>query len=281
MGQPIPIGGRYLYTMRREEAGILHLYLNVAIHAAIEAAEVLRKHRKEGFTTLEKADASLVTSADLAADAVITKHLSTTGIPVLTEETEHRFTDKDRAGWNRFWLVDPLDGTKEYVSGNGEYTVNIALIENGRPSLGIIGIPEAHMCYMTHPRIGPVRASETDLKRFGASDTYVALPDHSTDSLTAVVSRSHLREATTEYIENLRAEHPDMEVVRAGSALKFCRMAEGKADLYPRFSPCMIWDIAAGEALIGASGKRLLLVETGEVIDYRTAPLLVPPFVAE
>jgi 3'(2'), 5'-bisphosphate nucleotidase len=267
--------------MRKEEGGILHLYLNVAIHAAIEAAEVLRKHRREGFTTLEKADASLVTSADLAADAIIIRHLSSTGIPVLTEETEHRVSDAERAGWNRFWLVDPLDGTKEFATGRDEYTVNIALIENGRPSLGIIGIPEAHLCYMTHPRIGPVRASELDLKRFGASNTYVALPDQGTESLTAVVSRSHLLSSTLEFLEKLKAEHPDLEVVRAGSSLKFCRMAEGSADLYPRFSPCMLWDIAAGEALIAASGKRLVLTETGEVIDYRTAPLLVPPFVAE
>lgn len=267
--------------MRKEEAGILHLYLNVAIHATIEAAEVLRKARKEGFTTREKADASLVTSADLAADDVITRHLSSTGIPVLTEETAHLVSDEERAGWNRFWIVDPLDGTKEYVAGKDEYTVNIALIEDGRPSLGIIGIPEARLCYMTHPRIGPVRASETDLKRFGAANTYVALPDNETERLTAVVSRSHLRPATLEYIENLRSEHPDLEVVRAGSSLKFCRMVEGSADLYPRFSPCMLWDIAAGEALIGASNKRILLADTREVIDYRTAPLLVPPFVAE
>ncbi len=267
--------------MRKEEAGILHLYLNVAIHAALEAAEVLRRARKEGFTTREKPDASLVTSADLAADDVITRHLSSTGIPVLTEETEHLVSDEERAGWNRFWIVDPLDGTKEYVAGKDEYTVNIALIEDGRPSLGIIGIPEAHLCYMTHPRIGPVRATETDLKRFGASNTYVALPDHSTENLTAVVSRSHLRPATLEYIESLRADHPDLEVVRAGSSLKFCRMVEGSADLYPRFSPCMLWDIAAGEALIGASNKRIVLADTREVIDYRTAPLLVPPFVAE
>lgn len=267
--------------MRKEEGGILHLYLNVAIHAALEAAEVLRRHRREGFTTLEKADASLVTSADMAADAIITRHLSSTGVPVLTEETEHLVSDHDRATWNRFWIVDPLDGTKEFVAGRDEYTVNIALIENGRPSLGIIGVPEAHLCYMTHPRIGPVRATETDLKRFGAANTYVALPDRGTESLTAVVSRSHLQVSTVEFLENLKSEHPSLEVVRAGSSLKFCRIAEGSADLYPRFSPCMLWDIAAGEALIGAAGKRLVLAETGEVIDYRTAPLLVPPFVAE
>lgn len=267
--------------MRREEAGILHLYLNVAIHAALEAAAILRKLRREGFTTLEKHDASLVTSADLAADAIITKHLSSTGIPILTEETEHKVSDNQRASWNRFWLVDPLDGTKEFVAGRDEYTVNIALIENGRPSLGIIGIPEAYTCYMTHPRIGPVRATETDLKRFGAANTYVSLPDHGTEILTAVVSRSHLQASTLDFLENLKTEHPDLEVVRAGSSLKFCRMAEGSADLYPRFSPCMLWDIAAGEALIAASGKHLILTETGDAIDYRTAPLLVPPFIAE
>lgn len=267
--------------MRKEDAGILHLYLNVAIHAAMEAAELLRKMRKEGYTTGSKADASLVTSADLAADRIIIKHLDTTGIPVLTEETEHLVSNQDRATWTRFWIVDPLDGTKEYVSGRPEYTVNIALIEYGRPTLGIIAIPEERICYMTHPRLGPVRATEEHLRLHGANGSFTALPDAKTEQLTAVISRSHLRPETTNYIEGLQAEHPDMEVIRAGSALKFCRIAEGRADLYPRFSPCMLWDIAAGEALLLSTGKSIRKADDGEPIDYRTAPLLVPPFIAE
>lgn len=267
--------------MRKDDSGILFLYLNVAIHAALDAAELLRKARKEGYTTTTKPDASLVTSADLQADAIITKHLETTGIPILTEETETQVSDAQRADWNRFWIVDPLDGTREYVDGKDEYTVNIALIERGVPTLGIIGIPEQRICYLTHPAMGPVRATETDLRRLGASAAYVALPDQTTESLTAVVSRSHLRESTMNYIEKLREEHDGLVVERSGSALKFCRIVEGSADLYPRFSPCMLWDIAAGEALLRAAGKSLKKVDDGLEIDYRTAPLLVPAFVAE
>ncbi len=267
--------------MKKDESGIAYLYLNVAIHAALEAAEYLRKSRKDGYTTGTKADASLVTSADMGADNIITKHLQSTGIPVLTEESEHLVSSADRKTWNRFWIVDPLDGTKEYVDGRDEYTVNIALIELGRPTLGIIGIPEMRTYYLTHPKLGPVRASESDLVRMGSSSAFTGLPDRMTENLTAVVSRSHLQEETMTYIENLRSEHDDLVVERAGSAIKFCRIVEGNADLYPRFSPCMLWDIAAGEALLIAAGKSLKLADNGELIDYRSSPLLVAPFVAE
>ena len=222
-----------------------------------------------GFQVDEKRDGSPVTEADRAAHAIIVEGLTRAApeIPVLSEESAE--TDyASRAGWERFWLVDPLDGTKEFVSRNGEFTVNIALIERGAPVLGVVHVPVTGVTYLGARGIGAFRRDAD-----GARAAIHARPRGA--RLRVVASRSHADAALHEYIMRL-GEH---DVVSMGSSLKFCLIAEGAADVYPRLGPTMEWDTAAAQAVVEAAGGRVVGPDN-RPLRYNKSSLLNPWLIA-
>lgn len=252
--------------------------LEIAVRAALETAPILRSFHEDGVIPRMKEDRSPVTEADLAADTRIRKVLKSSGLPILSEEVQAA-SSAERAKWERFWVVDPLDGTKEFIAGRDEYAINIALVDDGSPVVGVIAVPSRNLIYMAHPRIGAMRAPEAALKTTIEFERWALPPRRPHSPFTIVVSRSHLRPETEALIEAERIKYPNLKVVRSGSALKFCLLAEGDADLYPRHAPCMLWDTAAGEALINAAGMELVQLDSGKPLDYRGESLVNRPFV--
>lgn len=222
------------------------------------------------FDVETKADDSPLTAADRAAHACITAGLRelTPNIPILSEEAGFPAFE-ERREWPRYWLVDPLDGTKEFVKRNGEFTVNIALVEAGAPILGVVHAPVLERSYLGVRGEGAERRDE-------GGRTPLATRALGEGPLTLVVSRSHRDAAVDRLLERL----PDCETTSVGSSLKFCLVAEGLADLYPRFGPTSEWDTAAAQCLVESAGGRVTRVD-GEPLRYNhKASVLNPDFIA-
>lgn len=236
---------------------------------ALEAGEVILGFYRDGFTVEGKADGSPVTAADKAADDLIVARLMALApdIPVVSEEAYAAGVRNDVSG-GQFWLVDPLDGTKEFVSRNGEFTVNIGLIDKGVPVLGVIFVPVTGMLYWGSADAGAGKADAT-----GEAAAIHARPAPE-DGLTVAASRSHRNPALEAYLKTIPMK--DQQV--AGSSLKFCLVAEGRADLYPRTGPTCEWDTAAGHAIVLAAGGRVELMD-GTPLPYGKPDFLNPNFV--
>jgi 3'(2'), 5'-bisphosphate nucleotidase len=224
------------------------------------------------FEARAKADSSPLTEADLRAHRLIVAALDALAprLPVLSEESaEIPFTERGR--WDRYWLVDPLDGTREFVSRNGEFTVNIALIEQHRPVMGVVHIPVSDTTYSGIPGQGAWREAN-DRGRLAIGVRRVMRPP-----LRVVGSRSH---GNPKLEEALAALGP-FELKPAGSSIKLCMIAEGSADLYPRLGPTSEWDIAAGQAVVEAAGGQVVRLSDGIALRYNAAEsLLNPDFLA-
>ena len=226
---------------------------------ADRAGDVIMQHYRGEIEVKTKADSSPVTAADEAGEAVILEGLSklTPEIPVVAEE-KVAAGDIPEVGDGRFWLVDPLDGTKEFISKNGEFTVNIALIDDSGPLLGVVLAPAREKAWWGWRGHGAwMRDSDGDAKK-------IQVRPAPAGGLTAVASRSHSDQATEDFLDKVGAK----ERISAGSSLKFCLVAEGKADIYPRFGPTMEWDVAAGHAVLLAAGGHVTTLE-GEPFLYR------------
>lgn len=249
-----------------ESARITHASLAQALTAtAWRAGRVIMSHF--GTTEIEtKQDNSPVTAADREADALIVSELRDIApdIPIVSEEGSGTNITSTTP---RFFLVDPLDGTREFISGSGEFTVNIALIENNTPIFGLIYAPALSELYVTRGEGEAVKASLHTNDELPAWPELEFTPLHTRippdAGLTAVVSRSHLDEATKQFL----ADRDISDTASGGSSIKFCLLAEGKADVYPRFGRTMEWDIAAGHAILNAAGG-LVLDETGNSMRY-------------
>ncbi len=246
-------------------ASLLAALLAVADRAA-EAT--LRFYGGEAGTRY-KADRSPVTDADEAAEAIILEELRrlTPEVPVIAEEAVAAGHVPETAG-GLFWLVDPLDGTKEFLSGNGEFTVNIGLVEAGRPILGVVRAPALATSWYAAEGYGAYRRDREGERR-------IAVRRADPARLVAVASRSHRDAETDAWL----SRHGIAETVAAGSSLKFCVIAEGRADVYPRFGPTMEWDTAAGHAVLSIAGGRVVTVE-GEPLGYGKPAFRNPGFVA-
>ena len=251
--------------------------LEIAKRAALDAgAEILRIYTdpSQDFGIEKKADNSPLTLADKAAHLCIMRYLQETGIPVLSEEGTH-LPYAERKGWQRLWVVDPLDGTKEFIKKNGEFTVNIALVEDGAPILGVIYIPVARVMY--YGLVGEGAWKETP-------QTIESLPvarKRGEGLYIVVASRSHMNAETEEYIVQLRKNHDKVQLVSSGSSIKICLVAEGAADAYPRFAPTMEWDTAAGDAIARAAGRSVVNVQTGAPLLYNKEDLHNPWFLVK
>ncbi len=259
-------------------------HIILAIAAAVKAGGRIMEVYTSPETDWEverKADNSPLTIADRKAHAVIAEMLDETGIPVLSEEGAHA-PYAERAAWTRLWVVDPLDGTKEFLKRNGEFTVNIALVDAGKPVAGVIYVPATGVLYAGIVDEGAYRADRIDVlpQTWGG---FVAsahrLPCTAHEGFVAVASRSHLSPETEAFVDECRKRHGEVTLRSAGSSLKICLVAEGDADVYPRLAPTMEWDTAAGHAIAEAAGCRVLNAETGVPLAYNKENLLNPFFV--
>ena len=242
-----------------------------------EAGDAILKVYESDFEVENKADESPLTQADLAAHEVIMKGLTELdpNIPIISEESVPPGYDVRRS-WSRYWLVDPLDGTKEFVNRNGEFTVNIALIENHAPAWGIVGVPVQEKIYIGDVTEGHAKLLEAD----GAREIRGRDMDRDTAELVVVASRSHGGERLEQYLDELEGKMNSMSRTPVGSSLKLCVLAAGEADCYPRLGPTSEWDIGAAHAVLHAAG--------GEVYQFDQSPLdynakesfLNPEFVA-
>lgn len=228
-----------------------------------------------------KADKSPLTLADRQSHAIIAEALCASPYPLLSEEGEH-VAYGERKSWRRLWVVDPLDGTKEFLKKNDEFTVNIALIEDGRPVMGVIYAPAKHRLYWGVEGEGAF-AADVDAESYEpGSHTALPVADFKNGRpYRVVVSRSHLSPETEQFIENVRLEHPNAETVSGGSSLKLCLVAEGKADIYPRLAPTMEWDTAAGHAICLAAGFHVVDAYTGRELQYNKEDLHNPHFIVK
>ncbi|MBK8228714.1 MAG: 3'(2'),5'-bisphosphate nucleotidase CysQ [Flavobacteriales bacterium] len=261
--------------------------VNAAINAAFAAGrEILEVYGTE-FSSEQKADKSPLTEADKRAHAAIVSALAVTGIPVLSEEGRESALE-DRQCWERYWLVDPLDGTKEFIKRNGEFTVNIALMErdglpagalgSARPIAGVLFVPVKDNLYFAWQGGGAYRQSAATHAQGGAYERALSaerLPvQHDRSAFTIVASRSHPSPETEAYIARMEQEHGSVALTSMGSALKICLVAEGAADAYPRYAPTMEWDTAAGHAIVNEAGKQLIDITTGAPMRYNKASLV-------
>lgn len=249
----------------------LKYLLGLAKDASIKAGNAIMKvYRDEDFDLQFKSDDSPLTKADNAAHDIIVKCLYSSGIPVLSEEGKN-FPFDERKLWEYFWLVDPLDGTKEFIKRNGEFTVNIALIHFDNPILGIVYAPAIDKLFLGGIATGVFfeTANEIiELKKRNSIDLH-------SEGLRVVASRSHLSIETQVYMEQLNSP----TIISMGSSLKFMAIAENKADLYPRFSPTMEWDTAAAHAILNGLNIPVKTVE-GKNLVYNKENLLNPSFTA-
>lgn len=224
----------------------------------------------DGLAVIEKADRSPLTEADERAHRLIAARLAALSplLPLLSEEDVAAFPGPDAQG--RYWLVDPLDGTKEFIKRNGEFTVNIALIEAGRPVLGVVHAPALGVTYLAAESVGAFRQA------LGEDRQPIAVARHAPGAAWRVVgSRSHAGDSLAAYL----AGFGEYELVPMGSSLKLCLVAEGKADLYPRLGPTSLWDTAAAQCVVEQAGGSVLTL-AGNPLSYAdTAQLLNPHFV--
>lgn len=236
-----------------------------AIAIAQEAGQAIMQVYSNGFDVTLKDDDSPVTAADLAADRVIQQGLRqlTPDLPILSEESP-LVPWEQRQHWGAYWLVDPLDGTRDFVKRNGEFSVNIALIYQGAPAFGVVQSPVTGIVW--HAMRG-----ELAYRRQGVHDTVLRTRTPATAPLRVAASRSH-RSAET---NALLARMGDIETVVQGSSLKFCRIAEGGLDVYPRLAPTSEWDTAAGQCVLHAAGGAVLSVGTGKPFRYNRRPTLL------
>lgn len=259
--------------------------LITAIHAALEAGSEIMKIYYSDYETRFKDDQSPLTTADLAAHEIISGRLNQTGLPVLSEEGKN-IPYESRKCWEMWWLVDPLDGTKEFIKRNGEFTVNIALMSGNSPVAGVIYLPVKSLLYFAAPEIGSFR-----LMQEGALPHSVTLSQligraerlplaGLANNIKILASRSHGNAETDDFINKLQLKHPGLSLQNAGSSYKFCLLAEGSATHYPRFGPTMEWDIAAGVAILQHAGGQIFTWPERDTPGFNKPELLNPWFVA-
>lgn len=248
----------------------------MAIHAAVKASSSIMDVYDADFTVELKEDYSPLTAADLASHETIQSFLLTTGMPVVSEEGGSIPFDV-RSGFSSYWLVDPLDGTKEFIKRNGEFTVNIALMVNNQPAVGVIAQPVNEKIWCGIPGVGFFSGQLIDGEKILSNPFQ---PTTTSSSVTRVLaSRSHRSRETEDFIKDLR-KTTHLEIMSAGSALKFCLLAEGKADVYPRFAPTMEWDTAAGHAILLSAGKNIFTYPGNTVLTYNKPTLVNDWFIA-
>jgi len=255
--------------------------LDIAIKAALVAGkEILKIYKSSNLGVEYKSDKSPLTLADRASNRIIESALTATNILILSEEGE-AINYEDRKDLNKLWIVDPLDGTKEFIKKNDEFTVNIALIEENKPTIGVIYAPALKVMYFSEKKLGAYKILIDGSDQLHYSKA-VRLPIaiNSTE-YRVLTSRSHLDQNTLNYIDKLKKNQSKVVSVPIGSSFKFCLLAEGVANSYPRFSPCMEWDTAAGQIICNEAGFKVIDQITNSEISYNRTNLTNNSFIAK
>lgn len=235
---------------------------------AKQAGKAILEIYQQDFAVMEKADKSPLTEADMASHNIIVDALQllTPEIPVLSEESAE-IPFSTRSGWSRYWLIDPLDGTREFVKRNGEFTVNIALIEQGEPILGVVHVPVSGVTYYGSRETGAFR------EQGNGNPEKMSVTGERQTPLRVAGSRSHAGDSLQRFLDKVGAH----EIVSMGSSLKLCLVAEGRADIYPRLGPTSEWDTAAAQAVVEAAGGKVTDVELNS-LRYNTKESLLNPY---
>jgi 3'(2'), 5'-bisphosphate nucleotidase len=264
-------------------------YLVDAVKAALSAGKAIIDIYNSDFSVQTKSDDSPLTLADQKSHELIKAALAHHQIPSISEEGRS-IPYEQRSNWQRLWVVDPLDGTKEFVKRNGEFTVNIALIEDQRPVMGVVYAPVPESLYFASTEIGAFKMAGQapgnfdeieDIQALMAKAEKLPIANNAPDVYTIVGSRSHGTPELEEFVESKRTEKGRVEFLPAGSSLKICLVAEGAAHIYPRLGPTMEWDTAAGQAVAECSGAQFYIYEENRPLLYNRPDLLNPWFVVE
>ena len=248
---------------------------------ALQAGKILKKYYNSESKILLKKDNSPITQADLESDQLIKNLLIKLdmNIPILTEESLVDW--KIRKEWKTYWLVDPLDGTKEFIKQNDEFTINIALIENNRPVLGVIYAPALEVIYFSYQNGGSYKINIEENKKIeNYLENSIKLQSSyktKNDSIIVIYSRSHPDNELELWLKNNIKKY---DLIQRGSSLKFCNIAEGTADLYPRFKPTSEWDIAAGHIILNEAGGKIETIDKKEMLYNLKEDVINPHFIA-
>ncbi|GAB4199968.1 MAG: 3'(2'),5'-bisphosphate nucleotidase CysQ [Bacteroidia bacterium] len=260
-----------------------------SIYASIEAGKIINDIYRTNFDVTTKADNTPVTLADKLSGKKIIDLLKHHELPIIGEE-ESFFPDNITANPDTYFIVDPLDGTREFIKRNGEFTVNIALIENEEPVMGVVHAPAISLLYFALKHFGSYKVSENNIHKLYLNQNYSLneileisekLPIYNLPgTYTIVTSRSHLDEKTMDYINQKRKEHALIETIHIGSSIKMCLLAEGKAHEYPRFGRTMEWDTAAAHAVLKEAGGNILDARYMQALKYNKKNFENPDFIA-
>ena len=253
------------------------------INAALQGGEAVLKVYNSDFKVDFKEDKSPLTLADRNCHEIIEKILQNTGIPILSEEGKEIPYEK-RASWEYFWLIDPLDGTKEFIKRNGEFTVNIALIHKNSPVMGVIYVPVTKDLYFSDIKYSYKKENiSKKIKNItNLISSSIKLPFYKKrKDFTIVGSRSHMSVETQDFFTQKKKEHKNINIISAGSSLKFCMIAEGRADVYPRYAPTMEWDTGAGDSICRNAGFSVTQYNSNDPVVYNKPNLLNPWFLVE
>ena len=255
--------------------------LKLAIQASIQAGKkIIEIYNSDNFNLEYKLDDSPLTLADTASNKIIENILEPSNIPILSEEG-NILDFNNRKNLKQLWIVDPLDGTKEFIKKNNEYTVNVALIENSVPVIGVIYAPALNVLYFSERKLGAYKTLITALDEFDNSKAFRLPLVENSNEYKVLTSRSHLDDNTLDYIDNLKVNNLKVVSIPMGSSLKFCLLAEGIANCYPRFSPCMEWDTAAGQIICEEAGFKVVDLKTMKPIVYNRENLINNYFIAK
>ena len=247
------------------------------VNISVDAGEVILNYYNEDVDVIYKDDESPLTKADLASHKIITDSIKkiTPDIPILSEE---EFIDwKIRKKWKKYWLIDPLDGTKEFIKKNDEFTVNIALIENNRPILGVIYTPALNELFYSIKNFGSYKILTKKKLNTLKEAKRISINKKKSNKIKIVGSRSHSNPILDKWVNK---NFNEFDILQKGSSLKFCLIAEGSADIYPRFGPTSEWDIAAGHIILEEAGGKLKSIENKEILYNEKENILNPDFFA-
>ena len=247
------------------------------VNISVDAGEVILNYYNENVDVIYKDDESPLTKADLASHKIISDSIKkiTPDIPILSEE---EFIDwKIRKKWKKYWLIDPLDGTKEFIKKNDEFTVNIALIENNRPILGVIYTPALNELFYSIKNFGSYKILTKKKLNTLKEAKRISINKKKSNKIKIVGSRSHSNPILDKWVNK---NFNEFDILQKGSSLKFCLIAEGSADIYPRFGPTSEWDIAAGHIILEEAGGKLKSIDNKEILYNEKENILNPEFFA-
>ena len=256
--------------------------LSLALNAAFKAGDAIMKvYLGDDFDVEKKQDNSPLTKADRLSHKIIKNLLINSGLPIISEEGKD-LSYEERKNWNTFWMIDPIDGTKEFIKKNGEFTVNIALIESGQPILGVVFAPALKVIYFAEKNNGAFKMEDINCFTELNSKVFINLGEAVYPEVyTLVVSKSHMNQETQDFVEKKKKEYGIIKSKAFGSPLKICKVAEGSANCYPRFGSTMEWDTAAAHAVAKFSNCRMFESKSLNELQYNKITLLNPFFIVE